>query len=71
MRKNGIIIPDSEYDVPEHTSLHAEKITYFFSLEEAQEFCKIVDGSLTIFTAQVQIEGESYSASVKYIVDAE
>ena len=69
MKKNGIIIPDVQYDVPEHTSIHTEKIAYFFSLEEAREFCTIVDGTLTEFTAQVLIEGEHYSASVKYIVD--
>ena len=71
MKTNGIIKPDVSYDVPEHTSMLQEKIGYFLSEDEARKFAKAVNGNITIFSAKVQIEGEYYSATVKYPVEAE
>ncbi len=69
MKVNGIIKPDICYTVPEHTSFFDEKIAYFFSEDEAREFANIVEGNLTVFSAKVLVEGEYYSASVRYQVD--
>lgn len=66
MIKNGVITPDVTYDVPEHTSLTPEKVGYFFEEQEALKFAEKVGGSITLFSAKVQIEGKQYAASVKY-----
>ena len=66
MKRNGTIMPDRIFTVPEHSAIHPQKIGYFRSVKEAEIYAKEMGGSFIMFTAPVRVDGRRYRAAVQF-----